>query len=310
VSSAPAAVKRRIRSLLYTTGISAMAARMRRRMRILMLHGVGVPEFDAAAFEEIVVYLKREFRPIGLVEALAELEAPSAGARPPVVLTFDDGLANNVTVAYPILKRHAVPAAFFVCPGLIDAGRWLWTHETRARLAGLDAHARRAAAPDAPAFDIESIVRHLKALTPAERAARVEAIRAATPSFAPTVAQRLDYDIASWSELATLDPALITIGSHSASHDIMVGMNAGTLDREVVASKARIEEMLGRPVDYFCYPNGDFDAAAHAHVRATYAAAVSTRAGAVESHGYDRHALPRLAVAPGLPSLALQMALG
>lgn len=36
-------------------------------------------------------------------------------------LSFDDGFRNNFTNALPILRRHSVPAIFFVTTGLIDA---------------------------------------------------------------------------------------------------------------------------------------------------------------------------------------------
>ncbi len=308
-SIALAAIKQSIRASLYRTGITPAIARLRRRTCVLMLHGVGGAELDADVFGEMVVYLKRHFRPLSLAALVAELDEPPLVARPAVVLTFDDGLANNVTVAYPILERHAVPAAFFVCPGLIDAGSWLWTHEVRARLAMLDEPTRRALAPELPTCDVGVIVQHLKELAPTARAHGIEAVRAATPAFTPSAAQRQACDLADWAQLALLDPALVTIGSHSSSHDIMIGMDEARLEREVVGSKARIETMLGRKVEHFCYPNGDFDAAADARVRATYASALSTRVGLVPPLAPDRHALPRLAVPDDVSSLALRMAL-
>ncbi|MFT3790709.1 MAG: polysaccharide deacetylase family protein [Rudaea sp.] len=307
--NALAAIIRRIRTSLYRTGITPAITRLRGHNCILMLHGIDAQEIAADVFEEMVVHLKRHFRLLSLAALVAELDEPSAVTRPAVVLTFDDGLANNATVAYPILERHAVPAAFFVCPGLIDAGSWLWTHEMRARLETLDESARRALATHAPAWSGDAIVQHLKTLSPAARAQGIEAIRAATPSFTPSAKQRQASDLVSWPQLAALDPALVTIGSHSLSHDIMIGMDDAQLEREVVGSKARIEVMLGRPVEYFCYPNGDFDAAADARVRATYAGALSARVGMVPSRSPDRHALPRLAVPYDVSSLALRMAL-
>ena len=303
-------VKDGVRAFLHRTGLNALVARLRRSPRILMLHGVGGAEFGADTFEQTVAYLKRNFRVITLEAAVAELrDGPSRDA-PAVVLTFDDGLENNVTVAYPILARHGVPAAFFVCPGLVDEGRWLWTHDARARLATLDDAERKHVAASAGASQpsIDAIVERLKRMTVAERAHQLAALRQRTAGFKPSPEQERAFNLASWSQLAGLDPALITIGSHSWSHEIMIGMDSGELEREVVASRQRIEQALARKVDYFCYPNGDFDEAALDAVRRHYAAALSTRAGVVRRDRDPLHALPRLAMPPTLAALSLQMA--
>lgn len=311
MSSAVSDAKAAVRTLLYRTGISTAIARLRKQPRIFMLHGIGGAEFDEDAFERAIAYLKRHFRLVPLSQLLREIpENPSAGA-PAVALTFDDGLENHVTVAYPVLARHRVPATFFVCPGLIDAKRWLWPHETRARLSILDGPALQAIAAScgrASATDIEAIVESLKRLSCDERAAHLATIRSRTPQFAPSPAQARAYDLATWTQLSALDPALITIGSHSWSHDIMIGMGAERLQQEVSGSKARIEAMLDRPVDYFCYPNGDFDEATVAAVRSEHVAAVSTREGVIDEAAPSPYELPRLSMSTSLPSVAMQMA--
>jgi len=37
-----------------------------------------------------------------------------------VVITFDDGLESDFTIAFPLLKRHGFSATFFVNPGTVD----------------------------------------------------------------------------------------------------------------------------------------------------------------------------------------------
>src|SRR5439155_22062407 len=42
------------------------------------------------------------------------------------LITFDDGYLDNYTLAYPVLKRHAAPAIFFIPTRLIAEGQVGW----------------------------------------------------------------------------------------------------------------------------------------------------------------------------------------
>src|SRR5260221_7488233 len=102
--------------------------------RILMYDGT--PRRDAAALARQLGLVKLAFPVVALDELLKK---KSRRAR--VALTFDDGLRSNVDVAYPILRQLGLTATYFVCPGLIERGQWLWNHEARERLRSLDPQA-------------------------------------------------------------------------------------------------------------------------------------------------------------------------
>jgi peptidoglycan/xylan/chitin deacetylase (PgdA/CDA1 family) len=59
--------------------------------------------------------------PLSQVMACAERELPIP--RKTFVVTFDDGYANNLTQALPILTRLHVPATVFVATAYLDSGR-------------------------------------------------------------------------------------------------------------------------------------------------------------------------------------------
>ena len=42
-----------------------------------------------------------------------------------ILITFDDGYADNHDIALPILKRHGLTATFFIATGFLDGGR-MW----------------------------------------------------------------------------------------------------------------------------------------------------------------------------------------
>jgi peptidoglycan/xylan/chitin deacetylase (PgdA/CDA1 family) len=268
--------------------------------RALLFHGT--PRREAATLERQLRWLRRRFDIVPL-HALARAAAAGEVGRK-LALTFDDGLRSNIEIAYPLLRSLGLPATFFVCPGLVDRGAWLWTHESRCRLARLDAAARSELAREygAPA-GIAAFVEWMKHLDLAERR-RVEArLAAATPRFEPTAAERADFDLASWEELRALDPEIVTIGSHTLTHPVLPGTPPGELEREVGESREQLERRLGHSVDSFAYPNGDINAAAEACVRRHYTVAMTVERGVIR-RGADACRLPRLAAPPGLLRLA------
>src|SRR3569623_716342 len=66
-----------------------------------------------AHFEEHLEYLHRNHTILPLLVLLARLEEGRVPDRA-VVLTFDDGYADNLHTALPLLQRYGAPATVFV----------------------------------------------------------------------------------------------------------------------------------------------------------------------------------------------------
>jgi peptidoglycan/xylan/chitin deacetylase (PgdA/CDA1 family) len=89
--------------------------------RILMFHDV--PESQSANFHRLLQYLLENYGVLTPREAEARLtgeRVPLDRGRVPYLLTFDDGLKSNATVAGEILNHYGVKAIFFVCPDFLD----------------------------------------------------------------------------------------------------------------------------------------------------------------------------------------------
>lgn len=280
----------------------------RRRLRIMMFHGVGVPDYPAQAFAHQLEGLARRYDIVSVDQALQALESDRAPAKPQMVLTFDDGLRNNHRVAYPVLARLGLPAVFYVCPALIEAGRWLWNHEARERLRSLCVADRTTLAGlmKAPSPDTEAIVEWMKSLAAEQCSELLALVRNRTQAFTPSPIQHNCFDLMSWEELVDLDPSLVTIGSHTLTHPILTGLSADQLQQEVRSSRQWLEERLRRRVAHFCYPNGANSPAVHAAVAGAYDSAVTTDYGYV-AYGDDRHLLRRIASTPKSANLAWRL---
>ncbi len=101
---------------------------------VLAYHQVGAPSpgpvnLPASLFEEQVAWLASEARPVALDAAADLLAGPATspiGSPPPVVVTFDDGTADFVEVAVPILVRHRVPVTLYLATRFVEEGRSFW----------------------------------------------------------------------------------------------------------------------------------------------------------------------------------------
>ncbi len=96
-------------------------------------------------------------------------------------------------------------------------------------------------------------------------------------------------------QLRELAAAGATIGGHTSTHPDCRGLDAASLQREVVDSRSQLEAQLGAPVRHFAWPYGRFDAAADAAMRPHWQSAVTTRLAYLPGPTVrDVHALPRL----------------
>jgi peptidoglycan/xylan/chitin deacetylase (PgdA/CDA1 family) len=277
-------------ALAYWLGLAGAAQRANDCARILMFHST--PRHQARGFERVLRYVQRQFDVVSLGSLADAIDSPTAPLKRKVVITFDDGVRNNVDVAYPILQKLRLPATFFVCPGLIDRGQWLWNHEARQRLLRLSSLSGISRDTGGP-IEVEAFIEWMKKLELSARNAVEKRVREATPDFAPTEAERHEFDLAGWDELRRLDPRIVTIGSHTLSHPILTSLDAREMEVEVAQSRRLLATRLRREVDLFAYPNGGLDPAVHECVRRHYRVAVCSEEGWVGAL-CDRHLLPRV----------------
>ena len=278
----------------------------RSRLSVLIFHRVH-PQPDALfpgeahsrSFEQQMRWIKRWFNVLPLTEAVEGLRNGRLPARP-AAITFDDGYADNCTVALPILRRHGLTATFFVASGFLDGGR-MWNDtviETLRRCSGplLDLTALGLGRHPVETVEqrrtaIGALIPALKYLEAAERQRQVDAIAECADVDLPN-------DLMMTSEqLCEMAQAGMTIGAHTVHHPILLRVTDDEALAEMLEGKRQLERIVGRPVRLFAYPNGkpgeDYT---RAHVsmarQAGFDAAVSTAWGTATS-GCDLYQIPR-----------------
>lgn len=277
------------------------------RLSILIFHrvharpdGLFPHEPDAARFEHLMRFVARSFRVTTLGDAVTRLASGRLPSRA-LVITFDDGYADNAEVALPILQRHGLPATFFVSTGFLDGGR-MWNDSVieclracaeqsvdldfvgLARYSLSDAAQRREV--------IAMLLSRIKYLSLAEREEAISQLQLACG------VQNLPTSLMmSSGQVLELHRAGMEIGAHTVNHPILTTLDPMEAESEITQGRDRLQVIIDAPVDLFAYPNGkpdrDYD---ESHVlmlkRLGFRGAVSTAPG-VGQPGNDLFQLPR-----------------
>jgi len=276
------------------------------RLSILIYHRVlkerdwmrpGTP--TAVEFAWQMQLLKRHFNVLPLREAVQKLRT---GTLPPraACVTFDDGYADNVTVALPILQHHGIPATVFVSAGYLDDGR-MWNDTVIESLRHYTAGELDLSRLGLPVYSTGSkvllretayeIIRRCKYLDNGRREEIAESI---TREIKVSLH---DKPMMTTKQLLKLHRHGVEIGGHTYSHPILSCLPEEQAREEIVRGKSKLESIIDEPLRLFAYPNGrpdvDYSLDHVAMVKqAGFDAAVSTNIGVSDSQS-DFFQLPR-----------------
>ncbi len=277
------------------------------KLSILIFHRVhAVPdplfpeEMTAPRFDAICRSLKAAFQVMTLGHALQRWQA---GALPPrsLVITFDDGYADNAEVALPILQQHGLPATFFVATGFLNGGRMFndtvieCVRSTSCEELDLDGFAlgrREVRSLSQRRSVIDDLLPKLKHLQLKERQTALASLleRAKQPSLPADLMMRS-------AQVQALHGAGMEIGGHTVNHPILHVLCDADAEWEIAQGRQQLESLVQAPVACFAYPNGrptkDYGARDVALVRRLgFLGAVSTATGVVKADA-DPFQLPR-----------------
>lgn len=258
--------------LLGARAVSALTRGMRPQGDlILCLHNVverhgplGVNrglDLTAGELEAVLACLAEEgYRPVALDEIRLE---PDAGEKR-VAITFDDGYAGNLHVAYPLLRPRGIPFTVYVTTGFMDREVYVWWYALERLIASVES----------VAFEHLGRTHRYTTVSPAQKLRAYQRIRALLLSaphgtaprlleqlFSGTVAELAELgakDVLSADQVRTLseDP-LVTIGAHSMSHPALLQLDDAACRREIRGSGERLAAVIGRPIAHFAYPFGN-----------------------------------------------------
>jgi peptidoglycan/xylan/chitin deacetylase (PgdA/CDA1 family) len=223
--------------------------------------------------------------------------------------TLDDGYRDNRDFALPVMREFDAPCTVYVVSDFAAGTGRLWWIALEMVIAkapfvevGIGGAATRldTATPAAKQAAFDRLHDWLRGLPGEHDVTReISALCARHGVDEAAVCREL---CMSWDELKPFaDDPLITIGAHTMTHCSLARQTEEIATREMATSRARIEDVLQRPVFHLAYPYGDRIAAGpreFALARAAgYSTAVTTRPGMIfPENGQHLTALPRVSL--------------
>lgn len=211
-----------------------------------------VPALDTAIFDAQMRHVRTHYDPV----AASELHTATAQRRPgdryPVAVTFDDDLASHAEIAAPILKRHGIPATFFICGASLDRPyAFPWERLQRAVDRGLvDPVLAALGLPnDGRMPPIHDLSVHMQRLAPAERDAVAARLGELVGSDPPEAGLRR-------GQVEALVDHGFEIGFHTVRHYALAHLDDQQLAQAMTDGRERLEALAGRRLTTIAYPYG------------------------------------------------------
>lgn len=267
-----------LKRLMVGSGALGLWRTFNKTPRVLFYHGVDTI-FDSSVqtlhlqpdvFEAEMLYLKKHYEAISMDEYYERLASACFSGRE-VVITFDDGYRNNLTVAAPILSSLSLPFTVFVSVEHLEKGKRFPTFINRAillkaplshiRIDCLDINCHLTTDIDRIAVmkrinkalkhsDIKTVNQICSQLESNLSSDRLEELYSRYSSDAPM----------NWDELKELKQNYkCIIGSHCLDHFIChSSQQKEEVCRQIFDSKHIIQQKIGGECAYLAFPNGNF----------------------------------------------------
>ena len=306
----PASVKSAIYATAHVSGLSrALALRYRGRGIIFALHSIvdddaSHPDHTLRCPAGRLEWILRRLRQqdldfVTLDEAVERLTVPAA--RPFVAFTFDDGFADNLTKALPVMEKFAAPFTVYVPTGMItrDIDAWWFG------VAALVGSRERVDLPAIGRFQCGDRASKQRTFSVIETAIHknfdlLPAVREALDAAGIQIGALVDREALTTQQLQVLSQhPLVTIGGHTTTHSNLARATPAKVRSEMSDNRKFLQEITAQRVTHNAYPFGHAGACGDREAEISrslgFRTAVTTRPGTIfREHLNHLHALPRV----------------
>lgn len=265
------------------------------RAVILLYHRVTILDSDPQLlsvspenFAQHLQVLNRNYQILSLKELVKKVAEDNIKHHS-VAITFDDGYADNLNEAKPLLEKYGIPATVFVTAGKIgDHQEFWWDDLERILLKTVNLPEKLALTINSQSYNwelgesahldkITSLALNdwnvLKSENPTPRhqiyrslssilrtlptETRKQLIQEIVNQAQIELTGRLSHRMLTESEVQELAKGgLVEVGAHSINHPVLSSISQPEQELEIHQSRKKLESILGTSVTSFAYPYG------------------------------------------------------
>lgn len=216
-------------------------------------------------FKQQMEYLRENWKVFSLNEMVERIQYRDIPEKA-VVVTFDDGYADNYTNAFPILCEMGIPATFFLVTQAINTGMIIWHDRIfnafrktqRELLEGFGVPKQNYSFKDQEEklSALHSILKFIRSLDPDSREKWISQLYEQLDVLPMPSTSNL---MMNWDQVRQMKEKGGELGSHTNTHPILSKMSLIEMERELVESRNILIDELSLSSFVFAYPNGTSD---------------------------------------------------
>ena len=266
-------------------------------------------EIELAFLESMIVHLKKRYDIISLDECYSRLKSQQLYKKNFIVITFDDGYKDNLTLAYPIFKKHQVPFTIYITNSFPNYTAKLWWFmleeillENKEIRFTINNNRQKFKSRTKKEKD-NSFVAIRKILIDASEVDLKQILNQLEVNYNKNLISYVKKEALNWEEIKELsnDP-LVTIGCHTINHLTLKLLSEAEIIEEIIKSKEELEIKTGVKVNHFAYPYGTSNEIGEREINVLnklniFKTSTTTRTGNIfNKHKEFKNALPRIQV--------------
>lgn len=223
--------------------------------------GLDIP---VKSFRKQMQYLSQRCNPISLNYFIS---CATRGLKLPpksIIVTLDDGYKDSYTNAYPILQQYKIPATIFLTTDPIDCRDTFWWEKLGEAINRTSEKVLEINIDRLRKFDLSRTVKKIEAVRMVfSLLNQVREIRKKPTLHHLFEKLKIDENelkmnsTLSWEEIREMGRKGIEFGAHTLTHPILTKTSPEQAEKEIIKSKLKIEEKIGKAVNSFSYPQGD-----------------------------------------------------